>query len=453
MHLRSFYHGLILSIAAIAVLSIVGCGDASPIGSDVLEGDRLDIRYTDTLPLGGKIVSSDPVPTFRITTDSTTSISLRNRIVGRLDDPFLGVSSTEVYMQFSLSTVEPVFDNATLDSVVLILGYDSIGFYGEHDIAHRVEVLELVEDFPMVSTFNSDQTIATGNVIGSRVMIPSFRDSVSITNHNDDMDAAKVQPQLRIRLDNALGDALITDSTLILSNDNFRSFFKGIALSSEPQSGSGTIGIDQNSTINGIYIYYTTQDTVRRTYRLFTNNRVASNIVHDYAGAPVQNLIDSPNSEFLAVQGMAGLNSVVTLENLDPIIDQVINYAEIVAIIAFDSNLEPEVYEPRNVIALEQNADGDNVAISDVSLGQTRGDLLRFFGGTPQDTMINGEARQFMRFNITSHIKDIQNDPNVSKDIILSALAKVENPGRTILYGPQHPFYPMKLNVTFTKTK
>ena len=453
MQLRSFFDELIVSVAVIILLCTIGCGDASPIGSDVLEGDRLDIQYMDTLPLTGRIVSSDPLPTFRIQTDTTTAISLRNRIVGRLNDPFLGVTTTQVYMQFSLSTVEPDFENATLDSVVLVLGYDSLGFYGESNIFQRVDVLELAEDFPMVSSFNSDETISTGNSLGFRLMIPSFRDSVAITNHNDDMDVAKVQPQLRIRLDDALGNALITDSTLIQSNDNFRAFFKGIALSAVPQSGRGTFAIDQSSTINGIYIYYTTQDTVRRTYRLFTNSRVAASIQHEYASASVQNLIDAPNSELLAVQGMAGVNSVVTLENLDPIIDQVINYAELVGIIAFDPNLETDIFEPRNVIALEENSEGENVAISDVSLGQSRGDLLRFFGGTPQDTVINGVDRQFMRFNITSHIKDIQNNPNVSKDIILSSLAKVENPGRTILYGPQHPLYPMKLNVTFTKTK
>jgi hypothetical protein len=54
------------------------------------------------------------------------------------------------------------------------------------------------------------------------------------------------------------------------------------------------------------------------------------------------------------------------------------------------------------------------------------------------------------KMNLTSHVKNILKGIESTK-VYLSVYNNTANPTRTILYGPQHSSYPVKLRVTYTK--
>jgi hypothetical protein len=428
---------------------MVGCGDPSPIGTGVLDGERLNIQYTDTLGLSAKTIDADPLTSYRFNLD------IRDRILGQLDDPLTGVTGTELYARLRLSSAEPEFEGAVIDSVILVLAYDSLGFYGDRGVTQEVEVYQLADMFPDVDTLASDVQLPVGNLIGSKTLIPSFNDSILITSYIDDT-LISLSPQLRIPLDNNIGQQILDNPDLLTDDTTFAKFFPGVVLKSTP-SGSATFGLNmsrsQNSGgLNSVKLYYNIGDTTKGIYNLLFSNDISSYIFHERAGYPLADFIEDEQfgDSILVVQGLSGVNTSVAFDDLSSVSADVINYAELICFINDDTGVDPDNYFPRNVVTSKVTEDGTFLSTNDFSVAISSGRLNDLYGGNPQDTVVNGVPLQFIKVNVTGHIKEVLDDPSIEPRIVFSVASNVQIPGRTVFYGPGHSLYPMKLRIIFT---
>ena len=437
----------------------MSCGDPSPIGAGVLDGERLDITFTDTVQLKAKTISGDPLATFRKGSTTTVALNLQNRIVGELDEPLTGRSLSEVYLRLELPTGEANFDGAVIDSVVLSILYDSTGFYGDQNAFHNVEVSQLADPFPDVDTIFNNDPITKGSVIGSRTLQPRFRDSIRIITHGQGTPQV-LTPQLRIRLDDSFGQQILDNEALVETDSTFSVFLPGIVLSSLPNASS-TFGLNllsttNNGSSNGMTLFYTIDDTVKTSYRFEISTDIASFIEHDFSGSAVEAFIDADElgDSLIFVQGMAGVDATVEIGNLDDLSEDVINHAELLAFVFRDPMLDLDFYAPQPLLLAEENEEGTLVSTNDFNIAIQSGRVDELFGGNPKDTIINGQALEYIKMNVTSFLKNLiseeKNDPEPNRTLIFNVTSKVQRPGRTILYGPGHSLYPMKLNVTFT---
>lgn len=450
MRSLSLINGILLSIVVLSA-TFVGCGDPSPIGAGVLDGERLNLKFTDTVQLTTKTVVAKPLSTYR----KSPILNLRNRILGELDDPITGITRSEVYSGFEIPVTSPNFTNGIVDSVVLSITYDSVGFYGDADAMHDIEIFGLANEFPDQDTIFSDQELMKGALLGSKSTHPSFTDSVRIIEHGVGT-ALTLKPHLRIQLDDSFGQQILDNPSVVENDTIFSTFFPGIAIKSTPDRSSSfglnMLSTENASTINGIVIYYTIGDTAKLSYRLTPSTNISSYIEQDRSGSPLESFIDNTTigDSLIVIQGQSGVDAELEIGSLEGLKDEVINHAELISFIYRDPIINPDFYEPHPLLLAEYDDDNALVSIEDFNIGFSSGGLEELFGGTPQDTVVNGNSLEYIRLNITSHLKSLIEDSEKDKTLIFNVTSKIQRPGRTILYGPGHSLYPMKLNVTFT---
>lgn len=446
-----------LSVCIVLLIALSsGCGDPSPVGAGVLEGERLDLRFTDTFKLSAKTILPPSVPvTFRRGTNEVASLSINNRIVGQLDDPVTGSSYAEVALRLRVSTVNPTFTGAVVDSVVLSLVYDARGSYGDQEAIHQVDINELADLFPDSDTLYADEQLARGPLLGSRSMVPRPADSILIIQHGLGT-VAELRPQMRIRLDNSFGQSILDDPSIIQNDSTLEAFMPGLVISSSTSNSLFGLNlspaINQPSTSpNGVTIYYSLDDTTRAQYRLSISSEISSYIDHDFARGSM--IIDDVAADSILVsQGLNGVNAAIDLGSIASIADEVLNFAELVMYVARDEMIDPDLYPPSEILASQYNSSDSTMlaSIEDFTIALNAGRVATLFGGVPTDVVVDDVAIQEIRINITTHLKTLQDDPSADRRLILVMASKLQRPGRTIVYGPGHSKYPMKLNVTFT---
>ena len=98
---------ILAALSLLAILSLAtSCSRPTPIGADLLEQDRANVLFTDTLDIIASTVSEDSVLTY----SSDPTRQLRVYLCGQLDDPVFGKASSEIYTQFRYgSTGAPDF--------------------------------------------------------------------------------------------------------------------------------------------------------------------------------------------------------------------------------------------------------------------------------------------------------------------------------------------------------
>lgn len=443
-------HRFTLSIVAFVVLILSSCGDASQIGTGVLDGERLNIAFTDTFDLSARIVDGGPTPTYRV----SPYLDVRNRIIGELVDPLTGIARSEVYARVTLPSVEPDFKDAVLDSAIFVVELDTLGFYGDANATHTIDVHMLASAFPEEDTLFADHIQAKGELIGSQTLVPNGKDSVRIILHGNGTPQI-LAPQLRIPIDPVLGQKLLDDSTLFQSDSLLNDFFPGVVISSTP-TGSSTIGLKMNNQTNvagsnGLRLYFTKNDTVKSNYLIRFSRQVASYIDLETNASPLAGYIDNQTigDSILICQGLSGVNSSITIGSLADIKDEVINYAELAGFLYPSNEVGGEEYFPFNIVAAKNGDDG-LVSISDFLIAVQAGNVPDLFGGTLQDSVVDGQDMKYFSINLTNHIKELARDAEADRELVLTLTSKLQKPGRTVIYGPGHSEFPLKLKVTFT---
>ena len=427
-----------------ALLLLVMCNDPSPLGSDFLKDVELDIGFTDTFSINAFTIHEDSIETY-----SPSSLTpIRTYLVGTLNDPIFGRSESNIYTQLDYDVFSPPsLSDAVLDSVVLTLAFDSLGIYGD---TTQIQVDRLIENMNIAESTYSNHGFL-GKKVGELTNYIYSADSITIIepNSSGDLDTIQTAPQLRIRLNNSIGEELIElDTSGVLDADNIYDHLYGLGIKTVA-SNQAMLGIDLNSEYSTLTLYYE-KNSNKYKYSFLMSSAVKRTLEFstDHTGAPVESFLDDSTKgdslDFL--QPLGGTNIQLSVPALANLSNYIINKAELECYVATVDGDNLDFYPPANQVAPYEEYENELIPATDVFIGNDVRFLLSTSGGTVEEVS-TGLYRY--RANISSHLQDMING-TIENKVFLVPYPRRESPRRTIVYGPHHPTYPMKLRITYT---
>jgi Domain of unknown function (DUF4270) len=198
--------------------------------------------------------------------DTVRTDEVFNGMVGAYFDPVFGLVNAAMVAELALSSTElnfvrDTFSAIIIDSVVLSLSYSGdTAFYGTVG-EQKFRINELQENLFLDSAYyNIDYPSPfSANLVDESVssVTPNPYDSVYVNNNDSLNTQTKLDAQIRIRLNNSVGQKIIDKAREApLLNSDFRTFFKGLYIGVEPSNSTMINLIDWNSNASRMTIYY-----------------------------------------------------------------------------------------------------------------------------------------------------------------------------------------------------
>lgn len=267
------YKFLIHNLTLVILLSVFSCKNTdSDLGLNLMpDKGEFYSAQTDTFTINA----------FTVKDDSVKTDSLSSNILGSINDPLFGTTSSSVASQLTITQTGISFGAAPkVDSVVLYIKWDKNYYYGNLKSIQSLKIYELNEKIEESKQYFSNHKISLGSLIGTWSGNFNHNDSLSIKYEQQKI---KVPPGLAIKLQNSIGEKLATaNSTVYSSVESFLEFFKGIAIISESTGlnpGEGGISaIDMFSGISLLMVYY--NDSLQHNFEL--NNNCSNFNIYDY---------------------------------------------------------------------------------------------------------------------------------------------------------------------------
>lgn len=331
------------------IIALASCQeDFGTLGSDVIGGQDMNLILD----------ASSTVVAYSRKMGAVQTNNLPLRQLGSYNDPTFGKSKVELISQLSLSTEEPSFGfDTALDSVVLYIPYisestiteevtsytlDSV--YGSDPVGLRIyESNYFLRDFDPEMGLQEHQKyysnlkstiLAEPSNIGEffyeeENFIPSNNGYVLISpdgnDEGDDPDETIVGPGLRVKLPVSFFEEKIIDmegSTELMTNNNFKEYFRGIYFEVDDQNSDGNIFLFDISEAK-ISMYYSYKekendtDVLNGTLNLYFIGNTVSLISNDPLLGTIDNDVSSPNTlegeETLYLRGGEGIVTIVNL--------------------------------------------------------------------------------------------------------------------------------------------
>lgn len=435
---------------ALGCIALFSCNDPSEIGSDLLSGDQLDTEFTDTLTLKAHTVAND---SFVVWGPGVNGTVFQNFAFGDFQDPVFGRSVASIFAQVVSDGSAPKFKAgvSVLDSIVLTLAYNTSLDYGKLDESFTMEVYQMDEPLDVDEQYiNSDSFSVKPTPLGAKTFVPNLTDSLTVLEPSGDtLKSVKVAPQLRIRLDDQLGNTILgMDSLDVITDSSFLAAFNGIWLKPASQN-AGLLSFIMRSANTNLKLYYS--DTTAKksyTFKVFSDNPVVLHQRNYYGGSAVENHLSQPGStetdSVLFLQGLNGTNIEFEIPYIESLQGIIINKAELILPILNDDTGD---YAPvSQIYAVEIATDTSVVVLDDIyypSTGYPSSDFGDFFGGkvTSNNTYSLNLASQLQRMiaGTSSH------------RIRLTVYVRSERAARVVLGGPGHPDSPAVLKIRYTK--
>lgn len=429
------------------------CQESSSIGNNLLDDEKFNIQFKDDFSISSSTDEGNRVIAYQ------SSVGLNLYSVGKIDDPVFGESTKEVFFNLGFNPFIsiPDFNTAILDSMVLVMTYDTVGDYGNKDAMHNLELYALNQDFDDLDTIYADETISfESELIGTKSFVSAPNDSISILNHTD-TTLLKLPPQIRVRLDQDWANTLFEDETLYVDADALETYFTGLYIKNTP-STSSLLGLDLSSVANAesgrnrMIVYYTDTSNIKKVYTFRIGSKRGTLVQENKGSSLAQQIEDgSVTGDSLSLIGAHSIqNTKVTFNDLSFLSDKIINHAVIRVFVASLPEDNLALYDPIGQILASSFSDEGNLEIiSDISdLSNRNISLVDGFGGN----LMTENGVSFYEMNITKRIKDIVElglTPDES-NIILTPLSRNQIPNRTVLYGSTHSQYPIEFEVTYT---
>ena len=420
--------GAIFTSILILLISCKKINESTSLGGDLIPAVD-NITTFDTL-----LTVEAYNDTFTLSTDTTFYGSSYTNYLGQINnDPFFGKTDAKLFLELKPASYKYTFlnkpDSLQIDSVVLVLDY--VETYGDTTIAQTVNVYEI----PQTSNFGDtgysirENNYPKADLLGSRTFKPSvLNDSIKVYQDT-------TANQLRIRLDDAFGQRLLSYDTSELSgayssDSSFQTKFKGFAL--ESVSGNAIMGFNLGgaNTKLAIYYRYTKNAVVNDTVTYFgfaqnPNSASANYIKRDYSGtvlASAANGVTGTPDDLVYIQSTPGSFATIRIPGLAGLNNRVIHRAELIM---------EQVHHSSNAIFYPTKLylDAYDSAISkfrtipfDVSFDNTGTSNLAAFGINPINTKdAAGNSINSWRFNLTRYVQHVVNDTEPVYDLRLFA--------------------------------
>lgn len=434
------------------------CADPTFVGADILDEDRVNAAFTDTITMRSRTVRGDSVLTY-----APSPNWLSAYLFGNFKDPLFGNTFAEIFAQptleiSSVSYLRPDFKDALLDSVILVLPYTASGFYGNTEQEFSLEVYELTDSMARDSAYFSNRAWSYGDLIGSTTFVPSL-DSVTFIDYRTTSPDTVSLAQLRVPMTDQFSRRLIlADTSSYVTNADFQRFFRGLVIRPATET-NGMISFNMvpsgGNYDAGIYVYYR-RDTIPTQYRfpISYSSPVSGHFVNDHSGSVIEPLINSTafSDSIAVVQGTEGLLMEIEFPNLEGLKDVIVNKAELLIPVSNLAGDDLDLYpSATQLFAYYINPVTNNyVPIDDITLAASS-TIGIVFGGLLA-TGANG-APDVYKMNISAFFQELLKDDRESdiRDVIyLGVSPRSERISRSILYGANHPEHPIKLRLTYT---
>jgi hypothetical protein len=446
------------SLWAVVVVFLSGCQETIPVGFDLLDDQSLGLVVENQFDISTKTVPGERVITHRQGVDSKTYL------LGNLDDAIFGKTNPELYLSFLLGDIPPDFSAVKpdgLDSLVLLLQYDTTATYGHGAGLQEIDVFQLEDSLNVADTLYSDAVFKYNPVsIAKTTKWVSPNDSVTIIDYKT-KKPVKQAPHLRIRLNDAFGRQLLSNLEANKTDAAFRQFFKGLRIVSKTADNKPMLyGLNLNNAallstnpFNKLVAYYkvpSADTTIQSTYQYLMYTATANTFQHLYQGSKVEeSLKDSIASQQTSfVQAMGGVKTRIRIHDLNKMKGKLVNKAELECYVAEIPGTNGTFPEPPQLIIETKNREGKTILIPDIyQLVNNAVNFTPVFNGVLQKTT----AVRKYTFSITNHVKIALRDSTYNPDMYLSILTESEVPYRVAIHGAKQNTYPVGVKITYTK--
>ena len=417
---------LLLSCCSLFLLLFNACKDENELGLDLLPSDD----YLLTI-----LTDTNTVISITEMEDSLASDELSLQLLGSYTDPDFGLANASVYTHANLQGTPSFGVSPVTDSIVLILAY--AGYYGDTSASQQVTVYSMTEDMRIDSTYFSSRNFAYDpNPLGSLNYLPRPATRVPVGNDT-------LIPQIRIRLNNSLGDSILSlnGQATLSSNASWLSWFKGLYLKSDDVPVEGAISYFSFFS-SKMTLYYHDTSNVALTYDFSLAGARVNNFYHNFNGSPVGAQLQDPtvNDSINYLQSMSGVKTKISFPFLKHFLDSgniLINRAELKIDIQ-----TPVVYPylvPDNLLLVTKDANGTIVFPIDYF------EATGAYGGNLNST---GDG---YTFNISRHLQRYLDGAVPNADFYLVVSGSGVEATRTIIRSGKHPTSRMKLSLYYTK--
>lgn len=462
---------------------------------------------------------------FPTANDSLGSLASDEQFLGVINnDPVFGKTEARMYFQLlSSGGFKNVRGKRYIDSVVLVLHY--VETYGDTTLPQTIQVAEIAPGFDFKTVaydtiykpdYNfttldlvgkrttaypySYSNFPTTNILGSKSVVPHvLNDSLKIINVHDTVGIAN---QLRIRLDNAFGQRLLSyDSATIANDTTLKTKINGFALQS---AGAGnaimgfTLGGNTQLAVYYRYDNLTTpgvMDTTVANFIVRNNSGTANYIKRDYSGTQITATANDAQADNLVyIQNTPGSFATLKIPALDTMSNKIIHLAELDVESIYDP--QDTIFNAPGFLFLDQYNTATSrhqtlpylFQYSPVQLSRDRTSYI--FGisnfpafytrGTIGDGKTyfykkdaSGNTIKLWRFNLTRYVQNVVDDKVVHYDLRLFSLPDFNladgtpggtatinvkpfnfvapGKGRVVLGGGNHPTQKMKLRIVYSK--
>lgn len=429
---------------------LLSCNDPSTIGARFLEDDEVSVGFTDTLDLNAITKRADSLLVYSI-----GQSVIRSFLCGKMIDPFYGMTEAHIYSQMAITSREPDFNESTLDSVVLTLAFDTLGFYAiDTNRTFSIDVHRVIEDMEIEEATYSNKQYEIGDRLGG---MENFKlnalDPVVIREpqSGDLVDSVTYEPHLRIPLTADFGNELIVldTTTEFTTAPTFGEYFKGLRIKMSDDS-EGMISFNMDASITRLSVYYKRrEDTRRYDFDISNLNKRTVYVEHNYSGAEVEPFINDPvlGDSLIFLQSLNGFNAELSINNLESLPeDIIINKA---ALILTQVNLaeDENIFSPSDqLITFTRNSEGNLIWINDVFpiLNDAR-----FIDPVSGGYIIQNDNSVRYELNLSTHLQRMING-EVDNKIEIGIHPSAEDASRVILSGPGNSTFPAKIEIVYT---
>lgn len=442
-----------LFILTITLLVAASCTKPVLIGSDLLEDEKSSLKFEDNFELSFYTEKTDSV----VVHSDNVSLQLLTYLCGNVDDPIFGNYSAEIYAQpvlFLSSGLDLL--NSTLDSVVLQLRYDTLGNYGSLNDPVKLEVYRMTENPNFNTEYYSNERFMSEadmmDILGSLTFIPEPFDSVTV-------DSVRIAPSIRIPLSVAkLTELVSQDSSIFTHLDSFLNYFNGLHIRMTGANNT-MLGFNLLNSDSKLSFYYDKGNVSDKVFSfIFTTGSIKTVYMeHDYTGSFVEPYLTSnPETDYWFVQGMAGLTTRMSINNLSILGNAIINQAELEVYCTFPDQDVPPLYPPIKYMVTQELTDTSLINSIDVNVGLARSQSMlesvtykTYYGGVLEKISDGPPAIYRYNMKVTGQVKDIFRGDK-ENIIYFNPFEKPNVPNRSVMFGPGHPEYAPRLRIYYT---
>jgi len=428
---------------ALTGISISGCIKSSVIGDDILKNDEIGVEFIDTLPLIAKTVHSDSLRVYPTTAKSF--------LLGQLENPYIGKAKADLYLDFQTLGQTPDTTGFVFDSIILTVIVDTSLFYGDSYEKYHLEVFELNEEIRKTDadTFYANKTFDyKTSKIGESDFIPLAIDSVDVVEPGN--DTVRYGEQLRIRLDDELGQRFLSDFDAIEDDTLFKKMFNGLFINTTVEKNSmiGVAILDtKGQKATKIEVYYTVDSTMHKS--IFPIHNIVSHLEHNYEESEMEDSFDNTEKgdSFLYIQGMIGAKLEVEIPDLKLLEEKNLNKAALV-LYTVDN---PEVIRnlPSRLSAYSEDSLGNLSLVKDLDFSIFNNNP-EFYYGYGTETEEDGIKTTKYNLNLTLFIKNLIKQNIYSTKLIIVPDNRINNPGFAKFYGVKNNTLRSKLNIIYS---